>query len=280
MLFNRLLGFVLLIWAFLVLSNQPTTAQQIQQPVSITISENLVYVPVRLSGQGPYHFMLDISEPGLGRIDQHIAKELGLIIVGFDEITTGLQVKRAFLVGINKLSVGQIAQSNLKLQVGELNPTPRQIPIDGIIGRAFFDNYALTVNGPARQLLTSANSLSPQNKTGLTYTNAFLVPGTVGSKKMVFNLTTGLNPYLLFPTSALEGVNYTTTPNQRVVTQAGTSFVLHEAIVHDEIKLGGLTLKNQTIYVSDKAHQINVGTDFLKAHTITLDQRTKFIRIE
>ena len=273
-------GFIGLTWVLWVFSGQFTIAQPRQQPVSITISDNRMYVPVWLNGRGPYHFLLDFREPGMGRIDQRLAKELGLTIVGFEEITTGYQVKRAFLVGIGKLSVGQTAQLNLKLRVEDYNTIPNQIPIDGIIGRAFFANYLLMIDGPARQLTTTQNTLQAQDKDILTYTDAFLVRGKIGVKEMLFNLDIGSGLPQLFPVSSLTGVDYTTTANQRVITQTKPPLVLKEAIVNDDIILGGVRLKRQTVYYSDKVHQISLGIDFLKEHTLSLDQRNKLIRIQ
>ena len=273
-------GFIGLTCAFWVLSGHFIIAQPQLQSVPITVSDNRIYIPVRLNGQGPYQFLLDFSEPGMGRIDQRLAQELGLIIVGFEETSTGNQVKRGFLVGINKLSAGQITQPNLKLRVGDYNATQSQFRVAGVIGRAFFANSLLTINGPGRYLNATQNSLQAQEKDVLTYTGAFLVGGKIGAKAIVFNLDIGSNLPQLFPTSSLNGIDYTITANQREITQTNTPFILQEAILNEELTLGGVKLRNQKVYYSDKVHQVSLGTDFLKEHTISLDQRNKLIRIQ
>ena len=276
MLFN--MTRVLTVLTFLISS--PVFAQQFPQQIPVTISENVIYVKVHINGRGPYNFMLDSGASGIGRIDTRLAKELGLNVVGFEENSDGTTVKREFLAGIGKLSIGPVTYVNLKLVVKDYNSKPKQIPINGIIGRDFFDNYLLTIDGPGRQLILSQGALTAQEKGVLAYQKAFLVSGKVGQTNMLFNLDTGSDIALQFPKSSLSGSHYVNTPNQRVINKTNTTFVLQEAVLNDELVLGSVRVKDLTMYYSDKAHQINVGEAFLKDHIITFDQRRKLVRIE
>ncbi|WP_338868717.1 retropepsin-like aspartic protease [Spirosoma sp. SC4-14] len=271
---------VLLLIINLLVVDRLATSQPIRQQNPITIQDGLIYVQVRVNGHGPYNFILNSGVSGIGRIDQRIARELGLKVVGYQENREANQVKREFLVTIDKLSVGQLTHTDLKLAVINHNEIPRELPIDGMIGRDFFTRYLITMDGPARQLIVSADTLSVRAKGVSRYSSPFLILGKLGPKDLLFNLEMGSSLPLLFPKASLMGIHYTDTTNQRVVTLANTTFVLQEAILHDELILGGIRLKDQTIYYSDKAHQINVGVDFLKEHIVSFDQRKKLIRIE
>ncbi|GAB2594367.1 retropepsin-like aspartic protease [Spirosoma areae] len=280
MLPNPVGVFIKRAFVFACLVSYAAAGQKIDQQIPIVISENQIYVQVQVNGHGPYNFMLDSDVSGPGRIDKRLAKELGLNIVGFEENSDGPHRERGFLIGVAKLSVGQITQSNLKLRVADYNVAPKQLPIDGILGRDFFYSYLLTIDGPGRRLIVSRANLDAQARGVLQYTNAFRVLGKVGLSSLTFNLDTGSALSLLFPTASLAGLEYTNTPNQRVVTPATPPFVLQEAVVHDELVLGDVRVKGQKLYYSDKAHQINVGVAFLKDHIVSFDQQKKLIKIE
>ncbi|GAB3950463.1 hypothetical protein GCM10028805_28560 [Spirosoma harenae] len=254
--------------------------QSTRQHTLLTIRDNLMYIPVKVNGRGPYNFLLNSGVTGTARIDRHLAKELGLNIVGFQQNTSGTQVKREFLVAVNQLNIDNISHSALQLAVDDYNPVAKPQLTDGVIGQNFFDGYLITIDGPNHQWLVTNDTLSRQGKGILIYSRAFVVGGTVGPKVMAFNLDIGSNHALLFPKSSLVGVRYTDTGNQQTLTQGTTNFILQEAIIHDEIVLSNLRLTDQKVYYSDKVHQISVGTAFLKDHVVRFDQRKKLIRID
>lgn len=254
--------------------------QSLPQRIPLTFRDNQLYVPVRINGRGPYHFLLDADVSGAVRLDNRVAKALNLNIVGFQEITEGNQYRRVFLVGVDKLSVGTITQNNLRIRVGNYNQNNQSMPVDGVVGLDFFSNYFVRLDGPANQLIILPDTAGRQRKESLAYSKPFLVQGRVGSKAVVVNVDAGAGFPVLFPTAMLSGVHYTDTTHQQVVRLANTTFTLHEAIVQDEIEVGGLKLMNQIIYYSDKVHQITVGAGFFKDHTISFDQRRKRIQFE
>lgn len=268
------------LFSFFLLVSQGLSGQSLPQRTPFIISENLIYVPVRINGRGPYYFKLDASASGTVRIDNRLAKALSLNIVGFQETTEGNERKRAFLVGVAKLSLGPITRSNLQVRVGDYNQTAHQRPVEGVIGLDFFTNHRLQLDGPAHQLTVSPDVLEDQTKSVLSYTKPYLVPGKVGSKDVLLNLDLGSTYTILFPTAMLTGVHYIDTPNSQLTTQTNPSFVLQEAVISDEIVLGDIHLTNQKIYHSNKVHQITIGVGFLKEHTIRFDQQRKRITLE
>jgi hypothetical protein len=272
--------FALLRLLFFLLIGYAAGGQSIQQYAQLAVRDNLVYIPVRVDGKGPYNFRLDSGNSGIAHIDRRLAQALGLKVIGFQQNTSGTEVKRELLVRVDQLSVGKINHSTLQLTVGDYNPVGNPIPIDGTIGQNFFDGYLATMDGPNRQWLVTKDTLSRQAKDVLHYSKAFIVSGTVGTRTLAFNLDVGSNKTFLFPKSSLAGIRYTDTANQQVIVLANTKFVLQEAVIQDEIVLSGLRLTNQTVYYSDKVHQISVGTAFLKDHIVRFDQRRKLIQID
>ncbi|GAB3690310.1 hypothetical protein GCM10027592_07500 [Spirosoma flavus] len=278
--FNSAPVLILFRLVFLLLIGYTAIGQPSRQPTLLTIRDNLMYIPVKVNGRGPYNFLLNSGVTGTARIDRRLAKELGLNIVGFQQNTTGNEVKREFLVGVNQLGVGNVIHSALQLAVDEYNSVVKPQLTDGLIGQNFFDGYLITIDGPNHQWLVTKDTLSRQAKGVLAYSKAFVVTGTVGKKTVLFNLDVSSDQALLFPKSSLTGIQYTDTANQQTITQGNTKFILQEAIIQDEIVLGGLRLTNQKVYYSDKIHQISIGTAFLKDHVVRFDQRKKLIQLD
>ncbi|MBD2753533.1 aspartyl protease family protein [Spirosoma validum] len=269
--------------AFVTLSflfSELAVGQSGRQTIPFTIRENLIYVAVHINGHGPYQFRLDSGVSGIGRIDYRVAKELQLNIVGFQENTSGDQVKREILVAVDKLSVGSISHSGLKLVASDYKASPKQAPIDGVIGRDFFYNYLLTIDGPAQQLLVSHEALDARAGGVLSYQKPFVVTGKIGQKDLFFSLDTGSDVSFHVPMYLLTGIHYVNTPNQRIITMANTTFTMQEALITDELRLGNIKVSGQKVYYSNRANQVIIGEDFLKEHILTIDQRRKLIRID
>lgn len=280
MLFTLARVFVLLCTVFSFLCSASGVAQKVGQSDPLTISENRMYVTVHINGRGPYRFLLDTGLSAVGRIDYRVAKALQLNIVGYQENSDAYQVKRDILVAVDQLSVGVVSHSGLRLVASDFNTTPKQIPIDGVIGRDFFRDYLLTIDGPARRLIVSRDRLNVHAKGVLSYSKPFVVMGKAGQTNLYISLDTGSPVGVQFPTYLLAGLHYTNTAHKSIVTTANLTFDMQEALLTDALALGSVTITGQTIYYSGKIHQISVGVDFLKEHILTIDQRSKLVRIE
>ena len=272
--------FVLLSIAFSFLFSASAVAQKMGQSDPLTISENRLYVTVHINGRGPYRFLLDTGLPDVGRIDYRVAKALQLNIVGYQENSDAIQVKRDILVAVNQLSVGAVTHSSLRLVASDFNTTPRSIPVDGIIGRDFFRDYLLTIDGPSRRLIVSRDRLDTHAKGVLSYPKPFVITGKAGQTNLYISLEMGSPFGFQFPTYLLAGLHYTNTAHKSIVTMANLTFETQEAMLTDALVLGAITVTGQMIYYSGKTHQISVGVDFLKEHILTIDQRNKLVRIE
>lgn len=263
-----------------LLSGYAAVAQSFRQQSPIIISDDLIYVKVHVNGRGPFNFILDSGTAGMGRIDRQLAKEIGLNIIGYQQVSDIYQSKAEILVAVESLSLGQVKNTGLRLMIGDYNTKPKQIRIDGVLSRDFFYNHLITIDGPSRLLTISKETLDAGAKGVFSYTKAFLIPGKIGQMNLLFNLDTGSGLPLHFPTTKLAGIHYENTLAKREETKASTTFMVQEAMLNDEMTLGSVSVKGQKIYYSDKAHQINVGEGFLKEHVLTLDQRSRLVRID
>lgn len=271
---------VLLSVVFSFLFGASAVAQKTGQSYPLTISENRMYVTVHINGRGPYRFLLDTGLSAIGRIDYRVAKALQLNIVGYQENSDAIQVKREILVAVDQLSVGSVTHSGLRLVASDFNTTPKSIPVDGVIGRDFFRDYLLTIDGPARRLIVSRDRLDAHTTGVLSYPKPFVVTGKAGQTNLYISLETG-SPYgFQFPTYLLTGLHYTNTTHKPVVITANLTFEMQEAMLTDALTLGSVSVTGQTIRYSAKTHQISVGVDFFKEHVLTIDQRSKLVWIE
>ena len=267
-----------LVFSFLL--GPSVAAQKTGTSYPITVSENLIYVTVHINGRGPYRFLLDSKLSGIGRIDYRVAKALQLNIVGYQEDSDAYQVKRAILVAVDQLSIGSVTHSGLRLMAGNYNVMPKLIPVDGIIGPDFFRDYLLTIDGPARRLVVSHDRLDAHTGGILSYSKPFVVTGKAGQTNLYVDLDTGSTFAFQFPTYLLAGLHVINTTQKPVVIRETIPYDMQEAILTDALALGSVTATDQKIYYSSKLHQISVGVAFLKEHILTIDQRSKLVRIE
>lgn len=256
------------------------TAQKLPQVTPITISDNLLYVNVQINGRGPYAFIIDSNTPDVCRLDFHVARDLKLNIIGYQQVSSGVSVRREFQVQVDRLELGQVAFHNLKVIVSEFNATPKQLHIDGVIGRDFFANYLLKIDGPARQLILSKEQLMAQEPGVLSYTKVLLITAKLGSRAVPLSLTTGSDVAFQFPTAALTGSRYTNTANTLTLTNSGVSYTLQEASLQNDMWIGTVKITEPLIHYSDRVHQIIGGEAFLKDHILTLDQRNRLLRLD
>ncbi len=261
-------------------SNFSAYTQDFEEINDIIIQDNNIYIKVYVNSKGPYNFIFDSGASGIGRIDQHLISELGLKVVDSIENSDGHNIKTEPLIGIEKLKFGRIELKNISLMSRDYNKKKKDIPIDGFIGRDFFEDYLLTIDCPNRKMIVSKDSLNVLEKDILPYTKPFYIKGRVGSIDTTFLFDTGSNLSLHFPKSIIDRLHFENTSNKIMARRANTEFILQEAILKDDLKLGLIKAKNQTIFYSEKATWINVGMDFMKHYKITFDQKRKLVKIE
>jgi predicted aspartyl protease len=186
------------------------------------------------------------------------------------------------VMGISKLSVGEITLNNIELMSRNYNKGHQQgdVRTDGIIGRDFFKDFLLVIDCPNSSLTISTGSLDASAINVLKYTEAFQVKGKIGNMDTIFHIDRGSDMALHIPKSIIEKLSYTDTKNRRIGRKANTEYVIQEAILKSKLTIGGVEVRNQIIGYSERSNYINVGMKFLKNYKISIDQRNELFKIE
>jgi hypothetical protein len=178
------------------------------------------------------------------------------------------------------LKVGNATVNNVSLMTRDYNVTKRDTLTDGIIGRAFFEDYLLILDYPNKKVIFKKGKLNPKGKNVLTYERPFRVKGKIGRKEYEFYLDSGSSLDFHFPQNVISTLKHDTTGERRIARRTNTEFNLHGVVVNEKLRLGKIKINKFKGYYSDLQTWINVGGVFLQSYKITIDQKNKCLILE
>lgn len=146
--------------------------QTVRDKMDITFSNNDLFIKVFINDKGPYNFVYDTGASGIGRVDERIVKELNLPVIDSTKNYDGSgNFKMVPVIGVDEVRVGEKIVKNVTLlsRNYNVNPAKDKLLTDGIIGRDFFADYLLTIDGPSQILTFSSDSLHRRADGVLTY---------------------------------------------------------------------------------------------------------------
>jgi len=261
-------------------SINPTFAQAKIERYQIKLVKNKVYIEAFINKKGPYNFLFDSGATGLGRLDVRLVKELGLEDAGDFRNSDGNTIKIEKMAKVDQMKVGKLTIKNINLMYRDYNLNPGPMVIDGVVGRDFFKDFLVSIDYPNQLLEISKNHLSINDPGVTSYDQAFYVTGKIGNIEGRFAFDSGSSQRFHFPEHIIKQVKNQPTGATSITKRANTNYNLTETILADTIWFGNKPFVNQKVNYSSLATWINVGTDFLKDHKITFDQKNKLIKID
>jgi hypothetical protein len=120
----------------------------------------LVLVPITISGQGPFDFVLDTGA-SFSLIDQSLATRLGLASSGATHVVSGIGgTQQVPFVSVSQWHLGRLALPRARLGAGQLPGDPRRPAIYGLLGSDILSQFGtITVNYES-STLTVAQTLA------------------------------------------------------------------------------------------------------------------------
>lgn len=240
-----------------------------------------VYVQARVNGQGPFRFAVDTGASGMGRADSTLVSALDLRTHGTSSTSDGVQTADVETTRLDSLELGGLSRRDLQVIARDYGSrsSPRAA-FDGIIARDFFADGLLVIDYPARTLsFTRARSLSPGDKNVLAYTRAFRVPVLIGDMQVEGNLDTGANIHFVVPKSLYDKLAASPLEEAGRGTLANSEIETQRAIVHGPFRIGGTTLSDVDVRVSDSFPELLVGAHALQNSVLMIDQRSRSIAV-
>ncbi|MGH8215599.1 MAG: aspartyl protease family protein [Rhodanobacteraceae bacterium] len=261
------------------LANAPGKDFELKVPFDVV--DGRIYVQARVNGHGPYQFAVDTGASGWGRADVTLVSALHLKTENQTTTSDGVQTARVATVRFDSLELGGLSRKNLTVIARDYDS--RMSPdtaFSGIIGREFFGDGLLIINYPERTLSFSRKlALSPTEAHVLGYQRAFRVPVSIGSVQTEGNLDTGANVTFVLPKSLYKRVS------DAPLQQAGRGRLTNSRIetmrsmVRGPFRIGGVTLSNVPVRVSDHYPELLIGAHALQHFVVMIDQRSKSIAL-
>jgi hypothetical protein len=251
--------------------------------VEMHACEGLPTITVKINGRGPYLFGIDTGAQGLAHVSARLAGELGLIPVG--EILTGdPSGGNARAVPVYRLGT---------LQLGGLTFSGVEVPelsfgegIDGMLGLELFEEFVLTLDYGRAHLIAARGELpAPNGETILNYTpgpgGSVQIPIRIGALETAVNLDTGAGRTgLALPPEKLAQVPIHSEP--RVIGTGRTAsqeFEIKLVELAAPVAFGAVTLPVTAVTFPSPDPVGVLGSEALRAMVVTIDQRTRRVRI-
>lgn len=164
--------------------------------------------------------------------------------------------------------------------------------IDGVLGLPFFRDVTLTLDSVEGVIVLKRDPLEPGPR-DIRYAAPEGVPSGISLEIRVedqtydAHLDTGSGSFLILPERALEDL--TLDGEARVIGQAQTpmgSFEIREGALVQPLRLGSHTFENPTVRFGQlpgpggPSESANIGMGLLGSFRLTLDQRTRILRLE
>jgi predicted aspartyl protease len=257
------------------------SARDFELRVPFEVVDGRIYVQARVNGRGPFRFAVDTGASGWGRADTTLVSALHLK-TGMPATTSdGIQKARVATVHLDSLELGGVSRKDLEVIARDYDS--RMSPdaaFSGIIGREFFADGLLIIDYPERTLSFSRTlSLSPTGPNVLRYERAFRVPVSIGEVRTEGNLDTGANVAFVLPKSLFKRVSDAPLQHAGAGRLTNSRIETMRATVRGPFRIGGVSLSDVPVRVSDRYPELLVGAHALQHFVFMIDQRSRSIAL-
>jgi predicted aspartyl protease len=249
--------------------------------VPFRVVDGRIYVEARVNGEGPFAFAVDTGASGMGRADASLTKALGLPVEPTGSTSDGVATAKVDMTRFASLDLGGFVRRDLSVITRDYSSRAApEAKFAGIIGRGYFEDGLLVVDYPSRTLTFTRGAGLTRGAPGvLGYERAFRVPVTIGCVAAEGNLDTGANVAFVLPKSLFDRVG------GGPVAAAGTGRLTNSTVetgratVAGPFRIGGGTLSDVEVRVSDSYPELLVGAHALQHFALLIDQRTQSVAL-
>ncbi|MDG2534752.1 aspartyl protease family protein [Sphingomonas sp. HITSZ_GF] len=245
------------------------------------IVDGRIYVEVRVNGAGPFRFAVDTGASGMGRADASLAAQLKLPVTGATTTSDAVATAQVDTVRLASVELGGLVRRDLDVMTrdyaGKMAP---EAAFAGILGREFFADGLLVIDYPRQRLTFTRGKGLTQGAPGvLAYSRAFRVPVTIGGLATEGNLDTGANVAFVLPRTLFDRVGGGTLEQAREGTLTNTVVTTANATLHGPFRIGGASLSDVEVRVSERYPELLVGAHALQHFALLIDQRSSSIAL-
>jgi hypothetical protein len=253
--------------------------------IPITLRNLRAVVPVTVNGKGPYDFYFDPGSQGLG-VEQSLVETLALPPVAKAGVKSGGKgVTASAIVAVEKMELGDAVITG-----GQAIAFPRGTfggagqPV-GMLSPTLFPGYLVTLDYPAKMLKLQAGKLpTPDFKEVFSYLDRGSLPALridAAGVAIETQIDTNSNGGLTLPRSYAKRVPLMAPPVEagKVRSDRG-EFTYADAKIKGIVKIGKFTIENPDVRFTDVVKRGNIGLDWLKDYSLTIDIRQRRFRLQ
>ncbi len=256
-------------------------SQHFEMKVPFDVVDGRIYVMARVNGQGSFRFAVDTGASGWGRADASLVAALHLKTQKPTTTSDGVETAKVSTVRLDALTLGDLSRKNLDVITRDYSSRmSSDAAFSGIIGREFFADGLLVIDYPGRTLsFTRQLSLSPTEEGVLTYERPFRVPVSIGEVHTEGNLDTGANVTFVLPKSLFDRVLATPLEHAGQGQLTNSQIETGRSTVRGPFRIGGASLSNVEVRVSDRYPELLVGAHALQHFVVMIDQRSRSVAL-
>jgi len=242
------------------------------------------YVMVYVNGRGPFRFLIDTGTGGQALISNELAERLELPKLGFARLNdpSGQGGKKAPIVLIDSLYVGRVGFTTVKAIQHMLSS--QEGTCEGVLGFTLFRDYLLTLDYPNRRMLLGSGALEPNESDGVLPfrmpEGVPIAPLLIGDLRIEAQIDSG-GTGLSLPERVSRKLKFVSDP---AVLGTGhslsTRFEVKAGRLAANIQLGNYTFDKPFIEINPAFPLANFGSCPLQNFAVTLDQKSKLMRLE
>ncbi|TAE28580.1 MAG: hypothetical protein EAZ92_08070 [Candidatus Kapaibacterium sp.] len=259
-------------------SKQPSKVE-----IPFTLDRHLIVLKAKAGkGAEEYDIVFDTGAAGFVISEEFVGKQ-GYAEVGKSKMMSpeGKEMGDRTIVKVHNLSFNTLPISmDAVAEKKEMILSPTAI---GIIGLAAFDGYIVTIDYSKRKLLLTKGTL-PAGKNIIVLNESPILEANImlNGKTVLANFDCGAPSYISIPTNMKDKCSFKTEP--RVVGKAmtiGGEMDILAAQFDGTITIGSVTMKDPQIeLVTANFPAVNIGYRFFNKNKISIDVRSKRMRIE
>lgn len=242
-------------------------------------------IQVKLNGTGPYWLLLDSGAGPHLIVDSDLAAALQLPVEGKGKVG---DPSHSHALDVDQVSVDRVEIGDLSYEAVEALSWDRPLySADdrprGVVGLGLFGGMLVTFDYPAGKVRLERGDLpEPDGVTVLKAPVAHNIPSVeidVAGERLMARLDTGSTGFLTLPPGLAKQLPLAGEPVEvgRAHTVNGQYPVL-SATLQGEVRLGGLRIERPTLHFTESIGA-NVGSELLRALTVTIDKRNERVRL-
>lgn len=249
--------------------------------VPFRVVDGRIYVEARVNGEGPFAFAVDTGASGMGRADASLTRSLGLPVELTGTTSDGVATAKVDMTRFASLDVGGFIRRDLSVIARDYSSRAApEAKFAGIIGRGFFGDGLLVIDYPSRRLTFTQGSGLTRGAPGvLAYERAFRVPVTIGGVATEGHLDTGANVAFVLPKSLFDRVGGGAVAAAGAGTLTNSTIETGRATVHGPFRIGGASLSDVDVRVSETYPELLVGAHALQHFALLIDQRSQSVAL-